>query len=155
MKLTALSCISLLSRLWPIALVHSMLITDAAYALVHLAAPLIDGFIKYSIVSLTDSYQLTSLKCFPNVVEGPPGPLNFILKLFYLDGQLPLEFTHFFLRVHLPRDELFLQMSHHGEEPIIKLVLVLYLLEVLLEDALLEFDLLLANYHLIRLWEHF
>ena len=46
-------------------------------------------------------------------------------------------------------------MSHHGEEPIVKLVLVLYLLEVLLEDALLEFDLLLANYHLIRLWEHF
>ena len=86
MKFTALSSICLLSRLGSVALVDSMLITDATYALVHLAAPLIDSFIKYSIVSLTDSYQLTSFKCFPNVVEGPPGPLNFILKLFDLNG---------------------------------------------------------------------
>jgi hypothetical protein len=86
MKFTALSCICLLSRLGSVTFVDNMLITDAPYALVHLVATLIDSFIKYSIVSLADSYQLTSLKCLPDVVKGPPGPLNFILKLFDLNG---------------------------------------------------------------------
>lgn len=86
MKLTALSSISLLSRLWSVALVNSMFITDATYALVHLAAPLIDCFIKYSIVSLTNRHQFTSLQSLPDVIESPPGPLNFILKFFDLNG---------------------------------------------------------------------
>lgn len=42
-------------------------------------------------------------------------------------------------------------MRHHREEAIIQLILILDLFEVLLEDSLLEFDLLVAYDHLVGL----
>ncbi len=114
----------------------------------------IDGLVEDRIVRFTDGHEISALKCFTDVIESPSGPLDLILKLFDFNGELSLEFSHLLLRVDLARDEFLLKVSHHQQETVIELVLIIDLLKVLLEDALLELDFLLTNDHLVLLREN-